>query len=156
MPKLTADQQAQLDTHLSQQTYLRVADIASYLDATFSVQYSVHGLTDLLHRMGFVYKKPKVVPGKAEAEAQHAFLSKYETLKQNKGPDDPIYFMDAVHPQQPRRGVRVDQGAGLCILINMHPRMFRPRPSLSIPVPIEITGQGWRDDRTLVDLEHFA
>jgi len=99
VPKLTADQQAHLDEHLSQQTYLRVADIVSYLQATFRVRYSVHGLTDLLHRMGFVYKKPKVVPGKADAQAQREFVQEYETLKQNKGPDDPIYFMDAVHPQ---------------------------------------------------------
>lgn len=99
VPKLTGDQHAQLDEHLSQQTYLRVADIVSYIQTTFSVTYSVHGLTDLLHRMGYVYKKPKVIPGKADADAQREFLEQYETLKKNKGSDDPIYFMDAVHPQ---------------------------------------------------------
>jgi transposase len=99
VPKLTAAEQTQLNEHLLQQTYLRVADIASYIQDTFSIEYSVNGLTDLLHRMGFVYKKPKVVPGKANADAQRAFLDEYETLKQNKGRHDPIYFMDAVHPQ---------------------------------------------------------
>jgi len=99
VPKLTADQHAQLDEHLSHKTYLQVSDIVSYIQATFRVQYSVNGLTDLLHRMGFVYKKPKVVPGQADADAQRKFVREYETLKQNKGPDDPIYFMDAVHPQ---------------------------------------------------------
>ncbi|MCG6868568.1 MAG: hypothetical protein LJE91_07520, partial [Gammaproteobacteria bacterium] len=44
-------------------------------------------------------KKPKVVPGKADPEAQKAFLRDYENLKENKGENDPIYFMDGTHPQ---------------------------------------------------------
>jgi transposase len=39
------------------------------------------------------------VPGKADAKAQRAFLDDYAGLKQSKGPNDPIYFVDAVHPQ---------------------------------------------------------
>lgn len=57
------------------------------------------GTTALLHRLGYGYKKPRVVPGKADPEAQRAFLEQYEKLKQGKGADDPIYFMDATHPQ---------------------------------------------------------
>jgi hypothetical protein len=53
----------------------------------------------LLHRLGFVYKKPKPVPGKADPVAQRAFLAKCEDLKKNKGPDHVIVLMDAVHPQ---------------------------------------------------------
>jgi transposase len=56
-------------------------------------------MTNLLHRLEFTYKKPKVVPGKADAEAQRAFLKTYKALKKRKHPDDPLYFMDGVHPQ---------------------------------------------------------
>jgi hypothetical protein len=56
-------------------------------------------MTALLHRLGFVYKKPKHVPGKAASKAQEALLAEYETLKQDKGGNDVICFMDAVHPQ---------------------------------------------------------
>ena len=56
-------------------------------------------MTALLHPLGYVYKKPKLVPGKADPEAQEEFLADYEKLKRDKGEDDPIYFMDAVHPQ---------------------------------------------------------
>jgi len=49
-------------------------------------------------RQGYVYKKPKLVPGKADAEAQRGFLEKYKKLKENKSQEDPIYFMDATHP----------------------------------------------------------
>ena len=55
-------------------------------------------MTDLLHRLGFTYKKAKVAPGKANAEAQQAFVEQYEKLKEEKGEDDPIYFMDGTHP----------------------------------------------------------
>jgi transposase len=48
--------------------------------------------------MGYVYKKPKLVPGKADAEKQRAFVACYEELKASKAPEDPIYFMDATHP----------------------------------------------------------
>jgi len=46
-----------------------------------------------------VYKKPKLVPGKADRQAQEAFLDTYQELKENRGEDDVILFMDAVHPQ---------------------------------------------------------
>jgi transposase len=63
------------------------------------VDYTESGMTALLHRLGYVYKKPKLVPGKADPDAQRAFLAQYEKLKQDKGEEDPIYFMDAAHPQ---------------------------------------------------------
>lgn len=98
-PKLTETQMRQLDTHLQSRIYLTVAGIASYVSQTFGVTYSEQGMTNLLHRLEFTYKKPKVVPGKADAEAQRAFLKTYRSLKKRKNPDDPLYFMDGVHPQ---------------------------------------------------------
>ena len=56
-------------------------------------------MTALLHRLGYVYKKPKLVPGKADPQAQEAFLAEYEQIKRDKGEADPVYFVDAVHPQ---------------------------------------------------------
>jgi hypothetical protein len=49
--------------------------------------------------LGYVYKKPRLIPGKANAEQQREFVEYYQTLKAKKAPDDPIYFMDATHPQ---------------------------------------------------------
>ncbi len=56
-------------------------------------------MTQLLHRLGYVYKKSKLIPGKANAEQQKDFVERYQNLKAEKAPDDPIYFMDATHPQ---------------------------------------------------------
>ena len=89
-----------LDLHLQEHLYLSAKDIAAWVEAEFKVSYTPSGMTALLHRLGFVYKKePKRVPGKADPEAQRAFLATYEDLKKNKAPDDVIVFMDAVHPQ---------------------------------------------------------
>jgi len=88
-----------LDAHLQDQLYLSAKEVAAWVEETFAVAYTVSGMTALLHRLGYVYKKPKLVPGKADREAQEAFLSRYQELKKNKGEDDVILFMDAVHPQ---------------------------------------------------------
>jgi len=90
---------AVLDAHLQTQVYLTAKAVAKWVEDTFDVVYTESGMTALLHRLGYVYKKPKLIPGKADAEAQKAFLAEYEKLKQTKGDEDPVYFMDGVHPQ---------------------------------------------------------
>ena len=90
---------AVLDAHLQTELYLSAKEVAAWVEETLGVTYTVSGMTALLHRLGFVYKKPKLVPGKADRAAQEAFLAEYENLKQNKGENDVILFMDAVHPQ---------------------------------------------------------
>ena len=47
-------------------------------------------MTNLLARLGFSYKKPQAVPGKANAEAQEEFLFKLEELKRAKNGEDPV------------------------------------------------------------------
>lgn len=96
---LDDDQLALLDLHLQEHLYLTAKAIAYWVEETFGVSYTESGMTALLHRLGYVYKKPKLVPGKADPDAQKQFLAEYEKLKQDKGKDDPVYFMDAVHPQ---------------------------------------------------------
>jgi transposase len=89
----------QLDEHLNENTYLSTKEVVSYVAKRFQVDFSVSGMTGWLHRWGYVYKKPKLVPGKADAKAQEEFISSYRELKNTKGATDPIYFMDGTHPQ---------------------------------------------------------
>jgi hypothetical protein len=79
--------------------YLSAKEVAHWVEQHFGVRYGESGMTALLHRLGYVYKKPKLVPGKADPAAQEAFLETYEELKADKGVGEPIYFMDACHPQ---------------------------------------------------------
>jgi transposase len=97
-PFLNELQRQALDQHLHENLYLTAKEIAHYVEQTWGVSYSESGITQLLSRMGYVYKKPKLVPGKADPEKQRAFVECYEELKASKAPEDPIYFMDATHP----------------------------------------------------------
>jgi hypothetical protein len=59
-----------LDVHLQAQLYLTVQEVVAYVEKRFGVAYTLSGMMDCLKRLGFVYKKPKVVPGKADPLAQ--------------------------------------------------------------------------------------
>ncbi len=96
---LSAEQEKELDEYLQTHLHITAKSIAAYVNERWHIDYSERGMTDVLHRLGYVYKKPKLVPGKADAQAQEAFLEDYENLKKNKGKDDVVLFMDGVHPQ---------------------------------------------------------
>jgi transposase len=112
--KLSAEQSEQLENHLRQFTYLYVKDIIAYVQANWVIAYTVPGMRSWLQRHEFSYKKPAVVPGKANKQQQEAWFAEYEKLKQNLPADETICFMDGVHPThnvQPaygwiKRGVR--------------------------------------------------
>jgi len=97
--KLSDKEQEDLSHHIDAELYMTVQSIINYVKKAYGIVYSISGMNDLLHRMDFVYKKPKVVPGKANAEAQEEFIKDYAEIKENKGKNDPIYFMDGTHPQ---------------------------------------------------------
>ena len=96
--KLTEEQCAVLKAHLGQIIYPNAKSIAAYVAENYGVKYTPEGLVHLLHRLGFVYKKTKAVPGKADPEKQKAFIETYHQLKDEKGCNDRIYFMDGCHP----------------------------------------------------------
>lgn len=87
---LTQEQITRLDVRLQRHLYTHVRDIRQYIQRTFGVAYLISGVTQLLKRIGSVYNKPKHVPGKADRNAQEAFIQKYKDLKKNKHPDGPI------------------------------------------------------------------
>jgi len=98
-PSLSETQQQELARHLDENTYLDSKAIGDHIERTYGVKYSPSGLKDLLHRLGFVYKKPKHVPGKLDPAKQEVFLAEYAKLRKTRGENDPVYFADAVHPQ---------------------------------------------------------
>lgn len=97
--RLTEEQETKLREHLDEHVYGSTKEIAAYVKRRFRVEYSMRGMREVLIRLGFVYKKTKAVPGKADAEKQEEFIDFYEDLKKKKGAKDPIYFIDGVHPQ---------------------------------------------------------
>lgn len=96
--KLSLEQSQQLIEHLKSHTYLYVKDITAYVQSTMKITYTISGMRNWLQRHDFSYKKPAVVPGKANAQQQKEWIAKYEKLKQDLPEDETICFMDGVHP----------------------------------------------------------
>jgi len=97
--KLSTEQLIELDIRLQENTYLTVDAIIASVEREYGVLYSTSGMTDLLHRLNFTYKKSKLVPAKADSKKQEAFLEELEKIRKNKDRNDPILYMDGVHPQ---------------------------------------------------------
>ena len=94
--------QAQLDQlteELETNIYLTTCAVIEFVDETFDVQYSLSGMRDLLHRLGYIFKKPKLVPGKPDTEAQEEFVKYYEKFMETKPSNVEVLFLDAVHPE---------------------------------------------------------
>lgn len=97
--KLTKCEEAELEQHLSQITYLNVKSIVAYVSKAFGKQYSRSGMTEWLIQHGFTFKKPEKVPGKLNCTKQEQFIEEYNKLKSSLKPGDKLYFLDAVHPE---------------------------------------------------------
>ena len=93
----------ELLAHLDNHTYSHVKEIIAYVKSHYGVSYSHSGMRKWLKSHNFRYKKPHVVPGKADKQAQKAFISEYEKLKKKAGKKEPIYFVDSVHPEHQTR-----------------------------------------------------
>jgi transposase len=104
-PKLNEDQSQALSMHLSETTYLKVRSICAYVQEKFKVTYSRSGMTAWLQAHGFVFKRPKKIPGKLDPQRQEIFVEQYEALKASLKPDEEIYFIDATHPEHQSQAV---------------------------------------------------
>lgn len=98
--QLTEAQTQELIAHLEEHTYHHNHEIILYVKERYGVSYTVPGMHKWLHRNEFSYKKPKGRPHKANSDLQKQFIVEYEKLKEEVGSDEPILFMDAVHPTQ--------------------------------------------------------
>ena len=83
----------QLKTHI----YHTAKQVIAWVAEQFGVQYSLRGMHTLLRRLGFTYKKGRLVPSKADPEIQRQFVVAYNQLCSQLGPDDQVYFGDAAH-----------------------------------------------------------
>ena len=97
-PKLSRDQEEELDAYLTKHTHLFVKDIVAHVETTYGIKYSVSGMTDWLKRQGFSHHKPAPRPGKVDPKAQEEFIELYnKTLNQLEDGDE-VVFIDGVHP----------------------------------------------------------
>ena len=89
----------ELDVYLQGHLQHTVQAVIRWVADRFGVRYTLGGMTAVLHRLHFVFKKTKLIPGKASAAQQEKFVAEYQQLKEKQGENDVILFMDATHPQ---------------------------------------------------------
>lgn len=97
--KLSAEQTVFLISQLSDNLFHHTRDVIAFVARTWNIVFSVPDMNKWLHRNGFTYKKPSGVPHKFSEEKKKQFIEYYEELKVTAC-DDPVIFIDAVHPTQ--------------------------------------------------------
>lgn len=101
--KLGPDELAILDSEVSKGIYCSAQEIQAYILQTFGVEYSLSAVHLILKKLNFVYKKTSEVPSNFKEEEQDAFLAQLVPFLDEIGPQEAIYFVDAVHPQHNTR-----------------------------------------------------
>jgi transposase len=57
---LSASEQQQLKVHLDDNLCLSTHVVIAYVEEQWNIRYSERGMNHLLHRLGYVYKKPQL------------------------------------------------------------------------------------------------
>ena len=96
--KLDSFQIVELRKELKAQLYETCQEICDLVEKRFAVTYTAEGMCDLLHRIGYVYKRTKQVPMKVDEVAQAEFIKEFEQLQAEKADTQVHYFIDGVHP----------------------------------------------------------
>lgn len=102
---LTDEQKEQLKQHLRENIYLDVKPLIVYVRETFGAQYSLSGITKLMHSLNFKYKKLHLVPSKPDSETQQKCVDDDNEPCNDADENNVFYFVDGVHPQPNSRPV---------------------------------------------------
>ena len=106
---LTDAQEQQLVRHLyaaaedPQGDIRRGEDVRQWINGHFGVLYSLNGIYDLLHRLGYRYLMPRPRHRKADRQAQEAF-KKTRWITSGTSPN-------TIHSSTPRSGSRMKRGS---------------------------------------------
>jgi transposase len=96
---LTAGQEQVLCAHVDACVPLTSKEVCAFAAHTFGLSYTPNAMTKVLKRLGFVHKKPKGVPAKADEAVQRAFVAQtLLPLMEAADARSPLYFVDATHP----------------------------------------------------------
>lgn len=98
--KLADGEEQALAGHLDGYLYMDAKSICEYVLETFGAEFSISGMRDLLHRLGFVYKKARAVPSRANEGQQRAFLEETlpPLLEEVAAGEAEVYYADGTHP----------------------------------------------------------
>jgi transposase len=97
--RLSQAQHEVLYQHVSTHFYNSARAVGAWIKVTFGVSYHCKHMVKLLHELGFVYKKTRLVPGESDLSVQETYLEGFNEMMANKSADTLVFFNDGVHPQ---------------------------------------------------------
>jgi len=101
-PVLSETQTAELSAELSARVYLTAKAVCGFVAARFSLAYAPHAMARLPGRIGYVWKRPKVVPPPRPTRRPSAPSSTRRCCplmaQAEADPATPLLFVDATHP----------------------------------------------------------
>jgi len=93
--KMTHEQEKQLSNYIENNFIPNAIMACEYVLKYFKIKYTAKGMVKTLHRLGFVHKKPKRIPGKSPSrEVQEAFVEKINNVLDNLKENEDAYFVD--------------------------------------------------------------
>jgi transposase len=95
---LTPEKQAQLKAEMSQYLYVTTAEVKEFIRYEFGIDMACSSISKMLDRLGFSYKKTKLMPGKADAQKQTYWVKWFQEMVSQLAENEIIIFIDAVHP----------------------------------------------------------
>jgi transposase len=140
-PLMNAQQERRLMAHFNGRLVTNVKEFCAFAKTVFGLVCTPNAMTKCVKRLGFVYKKPKCVPAKADAQVQKRFARNVlRPLMRAANADQPLYFVDATHPAYTARPAYGWMRRGeVCELKSNHGR-----------VNVNINGALCWHDRTLI------
>jgi len=101
---ISAEQQAALKDWVTTTLPRSTRHVGAWIEAQFDLSYeSRSGLSALLQRLGFAFRKPEVIPRKLDEAQQKALIKSYTELLNALPSDEAVLFADAVHPTHAAR-----------------------------------------------------
>jgi len=97
--KLTEEHLEQVKAYVNEQLCNSSLMVKTYIEQAYAISYTQQGLIALLHRLGFCYKKTKLIASKADLARQERFVKEFGRLEKNLPADQLIAFGDRLPPQ---------------------------------------------------------
>ena len=93
--KMTDYQEEELSYYVENNFVPNAKMACEYVLKSFGIKYTEKGMVKTLHRLGFVHKKPKRVPGKLPSKrVQESFVEKVNDILDNLKENEEAYFVD--------------------------------------------------------------
>lgn len=93
--KMTKAQEDQLSKYIDDNFIFNAKVVCKYVKDNFGLDYTQKGMVQTLKRLGFTFKKPKLIPGKCpDRKTQEEFAEKVNDIFDNLEENEAGYFVD--------------------------------------------------------------